>query len=153
MGEFKIDLYSSVSNEGKLQNNVMKLIAEGLQTFIGKRVHVSIKRVRNTRSDRQNAYYWACVIPHQQDCFLERWGEVWDKNEVHDWNKSNIWCDELINESTGEIIKKPSSSKTKTTTEFEERIEKLRQLFEKDFEWRIPLPNEQLDITNLNDEQ
>lgn len=129
-----------------LQLNVRQQIANDLKLHNGKKLHIVIKRVSGTRSDRQNRYYWGCVIQSQIDCFQERWGEIWDKDEVHDWNKNNVWGNEFFDKKTGEIFKKPGSSKTKSKIEFEERMEKLRQFFELNFEWRIALPNEQLEI-------
>lgn len=146
MKQNKLELFSTISEEGKLQKNTTMQILKFLLLHIGKRMHIVIEVVKNTRSHRQNRYYWGCVVVEQADCFKERWGELWDRDEVHDWNKSNIWHTEIVDEQTGEIIKKPGSSKTKTVGEFEERMEKLRQKFELDFEWRIPLPNEQIDL-------
>lgn len=142
--EFYSDVKKGEDNKARLQKNVTQALAEVLHSFIGQRVWIRIEKVKNTRSHRQNRYYWGCVVQEQMDCFKERWGEIWTKDEVHDWNKSNIWHTELVNEETGELINKPGSSKTKTVGEFEERMEKLRQKFELDFEWRIPLPNENL---------
>jgi hypothetical protein len=142
----KFESYSTISEDAKLQKNTSTAIVEYLKTQIGKRVYITIERVKNTRSHRQNRYYWGCVIQEQIDCFKERWGEVWDKDEVHTWNKNNIWHTVLINEATGEVIHRPGSSKTKTVGEFEERMEKLRQKFQLEFDWMIPLPNENLSL-------
>ena len=138
--------YISNVKDDNLQMNVRKQIAKDLKEHNGKKVLITIKRVGAQRSDRQNRYYWGCVVLSQIDCFKERWGEIWDKDEVHDWNKCNVFSSDFVDEDTGEIIKRPGSSRTKTKTEFEERMEKLRQFFELNFDWRIQLPNEQLDI-------
>ena len=140
----KYEFFSDVKEDGTLQKNAKLAIAEVLRSYVGKRIRVSIEKVKNTRSHRQNRYYWGCVVEEQRDCFLERWGEIWTKDEVHDWNKSNIWNTELVNEDTGEIIKKPGSSAAQTVGEFEEKMEKLRQYFQLNFDWMIPLPNENL---------
>ncbi|MES2382579.1 MAG: hypothetical protein V4538_16140 [Bacteroidota bacterium] len=142
----KLEIYSDCKDGGKLQKNTTSTIVDFLLKNIGKRLHIVIEVVKNTRSHRQNRYYWGCVIQEQIDCFHERLGEIWDKDEMHDWNKSNIWHTTSINERTGELINRPGSSKTKTVGEFEERMEKLRQKFELDWEWKIPLPNENLEL-------
>ena len=136
--------FFSDAHDGNLQKSVRVSISKILRENEGKRFRITLALFRNTRSLRQNRYYFGVVVAQQQACFLERWGEVWDKNEVHDWNKANIFCKELVNEATGEIIRKPQSS-IRTISEFEERMEKLRQKFELDFEWRIPLPHEILE--------
>lgn len=146
MAKGKIELFSTVSEDGKLQKNVTLKILAFLLLYIGKRVKITIELVRNTRSHRQNRYYWGVVVIYQIDCFRERWGAEFDKDQVHDWNKANIWFTEFIDEETGEIFKIPDSSANKTVGEFEERLEKLRRFFLEKFEWTIPLPNEQIDL-------
>lgn len=141
----KIDLYSDVK-EGNLQMNVRKLIAEKLPSFNGKRVQIIIQRAKVKRSDKQNRYYWGCVIKEQQDCFFERWGERYDAEQIHDWNKANIWYEEKTNEETGETFKIPGSSTKVSKAEFEERLEKLRKFFYTSFDWIIPLPNENKEL-------
>ena len=138
----RAEFFSDVKPDANLQNNVRQLIASSLQTVVGRRVRILIETI-GKRSDKQNRYYWGCVVESQRAAFLERWGEIWDKDDVHCWNKANVWHTEIVDEKTGEIIKKPGSSKTKTKGEFEERLEKLRQKFWIDFEWKILLPNEQ----------
>lgn len=141
----KLELYSTVLEGAKFEKNAKSKILAFLLKSIGKHIKITIELVKNTRSHRQNRYYWGCVIQEQIDCFKERWGEIYDKDQVHDWNKSNIWNTEYIDESTGEIFKIPGTSKV-STVEFELRLEKLRQFFELKFEWKIPLPNEELTI-------
>lgn len=140
------DFFSNVDDSGHLQNNVRDQIAVCLKKYAGKRVHITIQKQSKRRSERQNAYYWKIVVRYQQDCFFERWGEQWTKDQVHEWNKSNVWNSEIIDPETGEIIKKPGSSAKQTTAEFELRLERLRQFFELNFDWRIPLPNEQIEF-------
>ena len=146
MSKHRIELLSNVNEEGYLQMNVRQSIKTGLLNFKKKKVSIIIDSVSNTRSGRENRYYWGGVIPEQIKCFKERLGEIWDKDEMHDWNKSNVWHSLVLNEATGEMIRKPGSSRKQTKIEFEHRLEKLRQDFERDWEWRIPLPNEQLEI-------
>lgn len=141
----RFEIFSNVDDAGALQKNVSQSVKDELKKHIGKRLRIIIERVGVTRSDRQNRYYWGVVVVYQIDCFAERYGEIWSKDEVHDYNKSNIWHSESIDQETGEMIKRPGSSKSKTKAEFEERLEKLRQYFFINFEWVIPLPNEQID--------
>lgn len=141
----QFEVFSDVKDDGNLQQNVRLKVAAELKAHIGKRIHIIIKRVGVQRSDRQNRYYFGVVIQYQIDCFYERQGEIWDTDQMHDWNKNNIWHTEIIDKDTGEVIKKPGSSKAANKSEFEFRMEKLRQKFELEYEWKIPLPNEQLD--------
>lgn len=132
--------------EGKLQKNISELIAKALPTFNGKRVVILIKKLSAKRSDQQNKFYHAYYIQSQIDCFKERWGEIFTKDQVHTWNLNNIWHKEVIDETTGDLYKIPGSSKTKNKIEFEERLEMGRQFFWNKFDWQLPFPEQQLTI-------
>lgn len=47
---------------GKLESDVRIQIADYLRTFDGRKVEVTVKQFRNTRSWRQNRYYWGVVV-------------------------------------------------------------------------------------------
>lgn len=140
-----MEYFSEVKNF-KLQKNVSELIAKELKQYEGKRVRIKIERSYNKRSDRQNKFYHGVFILSQKDCFKERWGEIYLPAQIHNWNTNNIWCNEKVNEITGEILKMPDSSTKPSKFEFEERLEMCRQFFRKQFEWELPYPNEQLSI-------
>ncbi len=142
----KLEYFSDVK-DGQLQDNVRKLIANELPRFNGKRVKITIEKAKKTRSNKQNKFYWKYIIGSQIDCFKERWGEMFDPEQIHDWNKANVWFEERVNEDTGEVIKMPGSSAGQSTFQFEERLEKLRQFFKLSFDWKLPYPNEQSDLT------
>lgn len=138
----KIEIISDVK-DGHLQKSAREQISAALPGFNDKRVIITIDVVKNTRSDRQNRYYWGVVVNSQIDCFKERWGEIYTPTQLHDWNKSNVWHAEKVDEATGEVFKIPGTSRV-SVGDFEERLEILRQFFFNRFEWIIPLPNEQL---------
>lgn len=142
------EVFSDVKEEGKLQNNARGVIAHNLKLMIGKRVRVLVEVVRNKRSDRQNRFYQKYYIQSQIDCFKERWGEIYTRDQIHTWNKANIWHSEHIDEGTGEIYKMPCSSTEQTKGSWEERLEMGRQFFKTNFNWDLPYPNQQgnLDI-------
>lgn len=142
----KIDLYFSITDTGNFPPSISKQVSSAIQTLKGKHVHFTLSPAKNTRSNQQNRYYWSGFLQSQIDCFKERWGEIWSKEECHDWNKNNIWGTEFIDEDSGVIYKKPGSSATQKTNEFELCLEKGRQFFFTNFDWQIPLPNEQLTI-------
>lgn len=145
MAKFKIDVYSDVSEAGKLNPHMATILKEGVPKFAGKRIHVLIEEVKNTRSAKQQGYYFGGVISSQQDCFKEMWGAVFSKEQIHNWNLTNIWFIEVVNENTGEIFKMPGTSKVDVET-FETRLEMLRQFFWEKFNWQIPLPETQIDL-------
>lgn len=141
----KLEYYSDV-RDGNLQNNVRQLIAKELPRFEGKRVVITIDRVKSKRSNQQNRFYRGVIVPEQIECFFERWGERFDSEQIHDWNKANVWYEEKVNEETGEVFKIPASSTKIGKLEWEERLDKLRQFFWNSFDWKLSLPNEQKNI-------
>ena len=123
-------------------NNAKKLNA-AFQEFEGKDVVVTVEKKKSKRSEQQNKYYWACVIMDEIDCIKEHWGEIWSKDDMHSFNKVYFFGDEKVNQETGEIIKVPKSSIT-TKDNFSEAIEKIKQFFQLQFNYRIREANEVL---------
>lgn len=85
-------------------------------------------------------------MQEQIECFKERWGETYRKDQIHDWNKANFWAEDHIIEETGEIIKKPASSTDNSTVEWEEKMDTIRQWFRQVMEWELPYPEQQGEI-------
>lgn len=112
----------------------------------GDKVSVEIKSRRKPRSLKQNDFYWGYFLQFEIDCFKEFWGDIYDKKQIHDWNKQNFLGDVRAIESTGEIVRLPGSSKELSTVEFEAKLDEIRQWFSLNFEWEIPYPQEQIDI-------
>jgi len=123
-------------------NNAKKL-NEAFRAFEGKDVIVTIEKRKSKRSEQQNKYYWACVIEDERACIKEQWGELWSKDDMHSFNKVYFFGDEKVIEATGEIVKVPKSSIT-TKSDFSEAIEKIKQFFLLQFNYRIREPNEEL---------
>jgi hypothetical protein len=110
----------------------------------GERVTVEVKSRRKPRSLNQNDFYWGYFLQEEIDCFKEFWGEVYDKSQVHDWNKANFFGEIVVVNNTP--IRKPGSSADQSTIDFEEKLEYIRQWFRINFDWEICYPNEQKDI-------
>ena len=138
----KVTVISQVVN-GTLQRNRTTLI-RAINSFEGKTVEITIRRATNKRSNNQNAYYWGVIIPIIQEALYDAWGEVRGKEFVHELLKANCGYKEIVNESSGEIVRVPKSTTENTTTEQEVYHDACR-LFAKDmFNVEIPLPNEEL---------
>ncbi len=123
-------------------NNAKKL-NEAFRAFEGKDVIVTIEKRKSKRSEQSNKYYWACVIEDERACIKEQWGEMWSKETMHAFNKIYFFGEEKVIEATGEIIKVPKSSVT-TQSDFSEAIEKIKQFFLLQFNYRIREANEEL---------
>jgi predicted SPOUT superfamily RNA methylase MTH1 len=112
----------------------------------GAKVTVDIKSRRKPRSLPQNNFYWGYFLQFEIDCFLEFWGELYDKKQIHEWNKQNFLGDVRAIENTGEVVRMPGSSKELSTVEFEAKLDDIRQWFLLNFDFIIPYPNEQGEI-------
>jgi len=123
-------------------NNAKKL-NEAFKSFEGKDVVVTVEKKKSKRSLSSNAYYWGCILQDEIDCIREHWGDIFTKEQMHDFNKVYFFGTEKVNESTGEIIKIPKSSIT-TQSDFSEAIEKIKQFFHMQFNYRIREANEVL---------
>lgn len=124
------------------EKDMLALFKEEEQIVIG----VFRKPVKQ-RTTKQNNFYWGAFIFSQIDCFKERWGEILDIKQVHDWNKNNVWCKEKI--IGDEVIKIPASSTDNDTIDWENRLEKCRQFFLLNFDWQLPIPETQETIKYL----
>jgi len=112
----------------------------------GANITVTVKSRSKPRSLQQNDFYWGYFLQFEIDCFKEFWGEVYDKKQIHDWNKQNFLGDTKVIESTGEIVRLPGSSAKLSTVEFEFKLDDIRQWFRMNFEWEIPYPEKQIPL-------
>ena len=131
--------------DGKMKRN-RKLVVEGLKTFEGKEIEITIARKYPKRSIPQNSFYWGVLIPTFQELILSEWGEIKSNEETHEILKFSCNYSEKINEETGEIIRVPKSTTELTTTGFMEYHQKLKQLALDYFNSVLPEPNQQLEI-------
>ena len=92
-------------------------------------------------------------MEHWIKIIREEWGEVWNKDEMHEFLKSNLNYEEYVNEDTGEVlinpetnvpIRKPKSTKDNTTVSQEDYHKACRDLAWNMFQYQIPLPEHQL---------
>ena len=140
----KIEIISSVEN-GKLVRNRNRLL-QAFKSFEGKVIVITVKRRSNARSSNQNRYYWGVIVPIWQEIILTEWGEIWSKEETHEFLKYNCNYIEKVNESTGEIIRVSKSTTENSTTDSEMMHKQARDLAYEMFNVTIPLPNEQINI-------
>ena len=110
------------------------------------KITLEVKSRRKPRSLPQNSFYWGYFLQFEIDCFAEFWGEIYDKKQIHDWNKQNFLGDTKVIESTGEIVRLPGSSTDLSTVDFELKLDGIRQWFRLNFEWEIPYPNDDLEL-------
>jgi hypothetical protein len=138
--------------DGKFTKNVHQIL-EAMEMYEDKEVTFIVRRKYNKRSDSQNGYYWAVIVEHWVRIIRDEWGEIWTKEEMHAFLKSNLNFAEIVNEDTGEIllnpetqlpIRKPKSTTENTTVSQEEFHKACRDLAWNMFQYEIPLPDHKL---------
>ena len=81
----KISIITEIKN-GKLIRN-QNLIKKAIESFEGKIIVMELKVNRNKRSNNQNRYYWAVIVPIWQNIIETEWGEYYGKNEMNEFLK------------------------------------------------------------------
>lgn len=96
------------------------------------------------RSNRQNAFYWACVLPLVKEGLqYNGFREVKDEEDAHMVMKSMFLKSKVINEVSGDVIEVIKETKKLTTIEFMTYIEEITQWAAEYLTVTIPEPNSQ----------
>ena len=133
-----LNYYSDVKN-GKLQKNVSLKIASELKQFEGKRVEIKIQKLKSTRSQQQNRYWWAIVTILSNEI-------GYTKEELHDILKFKFLKKSKVVEGTGEILEYLGSTAKLNKSEFADLTTDLIRWSAETFNVVLPQPGEQLDI-------
>lgn len=134
----KIELYSNVV-EGRLQQNISKLIKYQLPGFNGSRVHIVIDKVKSKRSVQQNRLLWLYYGILSKEL-------GYHSDEIHEIVKYKFLKREKFDEKTGECFDYIGSTAKLNKTEFGELVDRLIQWSAETFSIVLPLPNTQIDI-------
>lgn len=106
-----------------------------------KKVKITAKEAKRTRSLSQNAFYWGCVVPVIQDMFNEH-GNDCDPETVHLYLKMHIGgFVETVLLPNGQKRFVPKSSTELNTMDWEVWMDKIRA-FAAQWGYVIPFPNE-----------
>jgi len=135
----KLEYYSNVSEDGKLQKNVSQKIANELKYFANKRVEITIQKLKSTRSLQQNRLWWLYVTIIAKDV-------GYTKEEMHEILKFKFLKREKVDEKTGEIFEYIGSTTKLNKSEFSDLISDLIQWAAQNFNLVLPLPNEQTEL-------
>lgn len=138
----KIEVISRVEN-GNLKEN-RELIRDAMEIYEGKQVKFIISLLYKKRSNPQNAYYFGVIVEHWKSIIRNEWQEIWSKEEVHAFLKSNLNYEELVDEETGMLVRKPKSTTENSTYSQEEYHKACRDLAWSMFNHEIPLPEHKL---------
>jgi hypothetical protein len=120
--------------------NLNKIYAWFIQALDGI-YQVEIKRVRKPRSNGQNGWLWGCIYPMLLDGLLAAGWDFVSVEQVHEFFKSQMTADKVVNKHTGEIIEFPGSTATMDTVTFSTYCEKLREYAREYLSMEIPDPD------------
>ena len=102
---------------------------------------IEVTRIRQSRSNRQNAWLWGCIYPIlRQGMIAAGFDDITSDEDVHWYFKTLLNGKRIVNKDTGEIVTIPSSTAAMTTSEFSEYCEQLRHYGEEYLGVTIPDP-------------
>ena len=111
-----MDTFNAKVEKGKLVFEAPIRVANHLNLLNGQKVEVVIRKLRSQRSNNQNNYYWGCVL----DILSKETG--YEIDDLHEIMKYKFLKQ---NRKTGmEYVK---STSKRSTSEFEEYLEKIRR--------------------------
>jgi hypothetical protein len=146
MAERELVYYGDVK-AGAISVNLSRRIKRDIaDVFDGARVEIRIRKKRKQRSQSQNRYYWGVIVQAFVQGAAEEWGEEITATQAHDALKMQCLSDEMVNISTGEIIRIPRSTTANTTLAQEEYHDRCRAFILEWFGIDVPLPNTQAAI-------
>lgn len=102
---------------------------------------IEIKRVRKQRTNDQNGWLWGCIYPLLLDALIDAGWEFVGVEQVHEFFKSIMAKESVVNRHTGEIVEFPSSTATMDTVTFSAYCEKLRDYAREYLNVEIPDPD------------
>jgi len=141
--------YGGVS-DGVLKISDRKRFDSEIKMFEGKRVEISIKKSKKTRSNPQNSYYWGVVIPCVLNGLTDLGNAGLTNDIVHSFLKDRFIQEgaEIIIPKTAEVIKMKTTT-TLSTTQMMGYIADIQQFSAEILGVVIPDPTP---IWNLNEE-
>ena len=116
-----------------------------IRNFAGKDIELTIQRKRKRRSLMQNAYYFGVVLPIVCKGLQDAGYKV-SKESTHEFLKATFFKQELVNETTGEILQTVGSTAQMTTVQMMEYFEDITRWAVEFLNVQIPLPGEQIEL-------
>jgi hypothetical protein len=107
----------------------------------GKRVEVSIKEWKNTRSNRANRYYWSVVIPSVFQAFAENGIKLINTNQGHEMLRRKFLMEEV--KINGKPFMIPKSTTEMKVDEFANYIFVVVEYLRDFYNYTVPKATEQ----------
>jgi hypothetical protein len=125
-------IFPATIREGKLFIDKAEQFKQYLRTFpTGKRVEVSVEKLRTKRSNEQNRWYWGCILK----LISEHTGD--DPQDFHDALKAHLSPKRIV----GNVII-ASGTRYLDTIDFGQYCEKVRRWAAEELNINIPDSNE-----------
>ena len=113
---------------------------EALTELEGKRVEVTIKEYKNTRSNRANRYYWGVVIPSVFKAFAEVGIKLVNQEQAHEAMRIKFLMEEI--QVGEESFRVPKSTSRMKTDEFANYIFVVVDYLREYYNYIVPEPRE-----------
>lgn len=133
MAKITIDKISGLFN--------LKPVYDYLNAHKDGKYMVEVKLVRNPRSLDQNGWLFGCIYPLLLEALINEGWEFTSPEQVHEFFKSQMTTDKVVNKHTGEIIEFPGSTAKMDTVTFSTYCEKLRDYAKEYLNIDIPDPD------------
>ncbi len=132
---------SKVSIEKKHGLFTLKPVYEELAKAADGIYSIEVKKVRKPRTMDQNGWLWGCIYPMLMEALIYTGWEFTNIEQVHEFFKTLMTNDKVINKHSGEIIKFPESTSIMDSVTFSTYCEKLRDYGSEFLNIQIPDPD------------
>jgi len=136
----ELTFFGSVDESGKLHIRDRKGFIIYIRQFAGKDVIIDVKRKKTNRSLQQNAFFHSWI-----NLLSEHTG--YDFEEMKEIVKFKFLKTEKINENTGEVLTFIKHTSKLNKEDFAEFCNNVQKWCNEEFNIRLPLPNENWEIT------
>ena len=138
--EPKLEFELTVTDAGRIEWPASAL-EQVANAFVGKKVVATFERKRKKRSQNQNAYYWAVVVPTITQALNDS-GEMLNDATVHEFLKYRNLKQILVNRDTGEELGVYGASTTGLTVfQFSLYLDDCIQFAQQQLNTTIPPPS------------
>lgn len=111
---------------------------------------VTVRKLHNSRSNRQNRWLWGQIYPRLLQGFLDAgWDDFTSEEEVHEYCKIMFAGKDIVNRETGEVVTIPCRTSEMDVVEFSLYCMQLRMFANDYLNITIPEPSDAL-ITESN---
>jgi len=132
-------LLGNIKGYGLLLDQGFETI-HAMRELEGKRVEVSIKEWKNTRSNRANKYYWSVVIPAVVEAFDGMGIKLVNTNQAHEAMRIKFLMEEIqVGDKSFRI---PKSTAKMKTDEFANYIFVVVEYLRDFYNYVVPEPSE-----------